>query len=134
MAVPQAVPDPVVLVVDDEPMVLRLMQRALASGGYQVHAAADGLSALALASELPNPPAAVVTDLRMEPIDGASLARLVRTLWPGTRLLFVSGYGPPDDFGDLPGPLLPKPFDSQQLLAAVRGLLAPPGTSLRSSG
>lgn len=77
-----------VLVVDDEPMVLRLMQRALASGGCKVHAAADGL---------------------------------------------VSGYGPPADFGELPGPLLPKPFDSQQLLVAVRRLLAPPDTSRRSS-
>jgi len=133
MAAPQANPDPVVLVVDDEPIVLRLMQRALVSAGYQVVAAADGLSALALASELPTPPAALVTDLRMEPIDGASLARLVKALWPGTRLLFVSGYGPPADFGDLPGPLLPKPFGADQLLHAVGGLLAPPDTSRRSS-
>ncbi len=109
MAAPQANPDPVVLVVDDEPSVLRLMQRALVSAGYQVIAATDGLSALALATELPSPPAALVTDLRMEPIDGASLGRLVKALWPGTRLLFVSGYGPPADFGNLPGPCFPSP-------------------------
>jgi CheY-like chemotaxis protein len=99
----EPVSGPAVLVVDDEPVVLSLMQRALAEAGYQVHSASDGLSALALAFKLPSPPAVLVTDLRMEPVDGASLCRLLRQRYPDIRVVFVSGFGPPSEFGELPG-------------------------------
>jgi two-component system cell cycle sensor histidine kinase/response regulator CckA len=121
MAAPQADPAPVVLVVDDEPVVLRLMARALGSAGYEVHAATNGLQALEVVSTLPVPPAILVTDLRMEPIDGASLARLVAHLQPGTRILFVSGWDA--DHLVLNVPLLRKPFSPGQLVEAVQDLL-----------
>ena len=116
---------PVVLVVDDEPVVLSLMQRALTQAGYQVYAARDGLSALALAAKLPSPPVALVTDLRMEPIDGASLCRLVRQVYPGIHVVFVSGFGPPTEYGELPGPLLRKPFAPDALIGTLGDVLRP---------
>ncbi len=121
MAAPQADPAPVVLVVDDEPMVLRLMARALDSAGYQVHAATNGLQALELVSTLPVPPAILVTDLRMDPIDGASLARLVARLQPRTRILFVSGWDA--DHLVMNAPLLRKPFSPGELVETVQQLL-----------
>jgi two-component system cell cycle sensor histidine kinase/response regulator CckA len=121
MAAPQADPAPVVLVVDDEPVVLRLMARALGSAGYEVHAATNGLQALEVVSTLPVPPAILVTDLRMDPVDGASLARLVAHLQPSTRILFVSGWDA--NHLVLSAPLLPKPFSPGQLVEAVQGLL-----------
>ncbi len=114
---------PVVLVVDDEPGVLRLMERVLMSEGYQVHSASGGLQALELVAGLPSPPDVLVTDLRMDPIDGADLARLIRERPPVPRVLFVSGYPSDPSLRQLPGPLLKKPFGPDQLAQAVAQLL-----------
>lgn len=127
MSAPQMVPAPVVLVVDDEPMLLRMMERVLASAGYEVHAAPDGLRALDLATSLPVPPTLMVSDVRMDPINGPDLARLMLRASPGTRVLFVSGYPADPDYGPLIGPLLQKPFSPDQLVQAVAQLLASAG-------
>jgi two-component system, OmpR family, response regulator len=60
-----AVPSPAVLVVDDEPIVLELMERGLADAGYQVQCAPDGLRALELTDQWPAPPDLLITDLWM---------------------------------------------------------------------
>ena len=73
-----------VLVVDDEPMVLRLMVRALGDAGFQVYEATGALRAIEIASGLPSPPRVLATDLRMEPVDGADLAKLVSTSGPAS--------------------------------------------------
>jgi FixJ family two-component response regulator len=70
----------------------------------------------------------------MDPIDGASLAKVVLQQHPGLPVLFVSGFGPGDQYRDLPGPLLKKPFMTEQLLDAVAGLLARPRVVHGSSG
>ena len=117
---------PPVLVVDDEPLVLQLMVRALKDAGYSVHTAVGALEALDLLGRLPAPPLMMVTDIRMDPIDGAGLAKVVRQQCPGLPVLFVSGFGPGDQYGNLPGPLLKKPFHPDQLVDAVAGLLNRP--------
>jgi CheY-like chemotaxis protein len=114
----------VVLVVDDEPMVLRLMVRILREVGFEVHAAADALQALEVAVRMPEPADVLVTDLRMEPVDGADLAKLIVRQWPGVQVLYVSGFD--TDRLSIPGPLLRKPFSPEQLIEAVRNL---PGQS-----
>lgn len=129
MAAPLADHPPVVLVVDDEPLVLRFMERALSAAGYPVHTAANGLRALEVATSLPVPPAVVVTDLRMDPVDGASLALIVRSRFPATRFLFVSGYDP--EHLEVHAPFLRKPFSPADLVAAVSRLLANPAPSTR---
>ena len=111
-----------VLIVDDEPPVVRVMSRILERAGFQVATATSGLHAIAIASELPAPPDIVVSDLRMEPIDGSALARLILAIWPDTRFLFVSGFPPSEAFRDLPGPILAKPFSPAELVEHVRQL------------
>ena len=120
-----------VLVVDDEPMVLRLMVRALGDAGFQVYEATGALRAIEIASGLPSPPRVLVTDLRMEPVDGADLAKLVSTQWPGVRVLFVSGFDA-DHLG-VGGALLKKPFAPDKLVDAVRGLVVPQAASSSSA-
>lgn len=127
MSAPQMVPAPVVLVVDDEPTVLRLMERALASAGYQVHAASNGLRALEIALGLPAPPAILVSDINMEPIDGPDLARLMTHSLPGIKVLFVSGFPTDPAHAPVTGPVLKKPFELEVLVNTVAGLL---GTSV----
>jgi DNA-binding NtrC family response regulator len=122
MAAPETARAPVVIVVDDEPAVLRLMGRALTEAGYQVFTASNALRAIEVIGSLATTPALLVTDLRMEPVDGADLAKLVTGRWPGIGVLFVSGFD--SHHLVLKGPLLPKPFLPAQLVDAVGRLLA----------
>jgi CheY-like chemotaxis protein len=124
---------PVVLVVDDEPVVLKLMERTLLAAGYVVHTASGALPAHLLLYSLGTPPAAVVTDLRMTPIDGAGLAKMIHAQWPGIPVLFVTGYAPAAQYRHLPGPVLTKPFDPEDLTEAVSRLIRDPSAERLSS-
>jgi DNA-binding response OmpR family regulator len=124
MAAPLSCSGPVVLVVDDEATVLRLMQRALDEAGFRVSAAPDGIRAMDLAATLPTPPELLVTDVSMRPIDGVALAALVRGRWPDARVLFVTGFDASHRV--LPGPVLEKPFGPTELVSVVGRLLADP--------
>jgi CheY-like chemotaxis protein len=110
---------PLILVVDDEPQVRRLMLFVLRDQ-YRVLVAADGQEALALFSVLGREITAVVTDLRMPEMDGLALAHALSHMEEPPPILFVSGYG---RGGELPGPFLQKPFSPEVLLAAVEKLL-----------
>lgn len=110
------------LTVDDEPVLLQVVARMLEGAGFQVATAASAIEALDRLAGLR--PDLLLTDVRMDPVDGASLARLVRHAYPGLPVLFMSGYAP--DLDALPGPFLAKPFRPDQLVAAVRNLMSGP--------
>lgn len=111
---------PVVLVVDDEPMMRWLMTAALRDS-YRVLVAADGQEALETLRDVGDEITALVTDVRMPRLDGVALAAALRAMDEPPPLLFVSGFM---GGGELPGPFLAKPFPPEALLAAVRRLLA----------
>jgi two-component system, cell cycle sensor histidine kinase and response regulator CckA len=113
----------VLLVVDDEPIVLHMMDRTLLDAGYEVHVAGGGPEAIALAGQLQRPLDLVVTDLRMDPIGGAELAEVLFSRGLASRFLFVSGFGRAAEYNEDFGPLLAKPFSSEELLGAVSLLL-----------
>jgi CheY-like chemotaxis protein len=111
---------PVILVVDDEPMMRWLMTIALRDH-FRVLAAADGREALDTVGEVGDEIAALVTDIRMPRVDGLELAAQLQALDQPPPLLFVSGFM---GGGELPGPFLAKPFPPEALLAAVQRLIA----------
>jgi CheY-like chemotaxis protein len=120
-------PRPLVVVVDDEPLLRKLMGAAL-EGQYRVLLAEDGAGALRLFGGPGGEGiAAVVTDIRMPGMDGLALAAALRDRGIEVPILFVSGYAV---IGQAPGPILPKPFSPDNLLDAVRQLL----TSALDSG
>lgn len=114
-----------ILLVDDDPDLLKLISLRLASAGYRVRTAESGetaLAAMAIAR-----PAAVVTDLRMPGIDGLQLFDAIHRQHPGLPVLILTAHGTIPDavaatqrgvFG-----FLTKPFDSQELLAKVASAL-----------
>jgi len=114
-------PLPRILLVDDEPVVLVLMQRALTEAGYDVLPASNGMEALELAAAACPHVDAVVTDLQMPQMGGEALAAAVRQADPTLPILFVSGFERSQAL-TLPGPVLPKPFTPDQLVSAI-GLL-----------
>src|SRR5882724_10983603 len=116
---------PRILVVDDEPIVLTLMGRALTDAGYGVLSATSGIAALELAATALPQVDALVTDLQMPQMGGEALAAALRQTDPNLPILFVSGFngGPAPN---LPGPFLAKPFTPDQLVSAVGLLLTAP--------
>src|SRR5215212_551015 len=67
---------PVVVVAEDEPELRRLTRRALELAGYEVREAADGATALALASDPAI--ALVILDVTLPKLDGLTLCRRLR--------------------------------------------------------
>jgi len=112
------------LVVEDEPMVRDLVERALRRAGHEVHTAADGLAALELVAARSGAIDAVVSDVVMPRMGGRELASRLRQGWPHIPVLLMSGYaddGDDQDTRDLV--LLQKPFTTTALVAAVQDLL-----------
>jgi CheY-like chemotaxis protein len=110
-----------VLIVDDEPMICRLMA-AMLEGHYRIVVATGGREALALFADPGHDISAVVTDIRMPGMDGLALASALRDRGVTIPIMFVSGFSV---IGEAPGPLLRKPFVPEDLLASVRRLLEP---------
>ena len=123
-------PGMTVLVVDDEQAMRALTRRMLEGEGYQVHEAADGMQALAaLAGGWPVD--VIVTDIRMPRMDGRELAGRLVAQSSRIPIVFMSGYDVYLGPLDLPGPVLAKPFRSEQLTALVSQLLAGQANSVR---
>lgn len=119
----------VVLVVDDEPIVLRVFRGVLESGGYRVLAASCADEALDLFRREPQIDL-LLTDVVMPEVSGPELADTLRLFDPGLRILFTAGM--PDSplirsaVFDRGFAFLPKPFLPSELLAAVRLVLDHP--------
>ena len=118
-----------VLLVEDEPVVRRVAERALGRAGWQVLAAECGEEALALLAGDPVPPiAAIVTDLMMPGQDGTELVRAVRARLgaPALPAILVSGYAAEEVQPSMAAALdddatlfLPKPYDGKALAARL---------------
>jgi signal transduction histidine kinase/CheY-like chemotaxis protein len=117
-----------VLIVDDEAHVRDFTSATLASHGYRVLVAGDGVEGLALFTSRANDVSLVVADWHMPRLGGEAFALAVRRLKPAQRLLVMSGLSSggggstPVETGDA---FLPKPFKPSALLAVVHRLLQP---------
>ena len=80
-----------VLVVDDEELVRKFVERVLRDAGYQTAAASDGPEALELAAKLDSFDL-LVTDVMMPQMTGDELARRVRVSAPGIKVLYLTGF------------------------------------------
>ena len=116
-----------VLLVEDEPDIRWLISKSLSMAGYEIVAASDGIDALALWGQIGHVDM-VVTDLRMPRMDGTELVARLRTYYPGTPVLFISGYY--DDLQAVaerthsgPTALLRKPFGLRDIREQVDRLL-----------
>ncbi len=116
-----------VLVVDDDPRALELMQLILRHAGYRVLGAPDGATALDL---LPvERPAMVIADLLMPGMSGLELCRRIRGEAAGAGLRFVLLTGMDDEDTRRQASeagadaMITKPFDRMELLARLASLL-----------
>jgi len=112
---------PCLLLVDDEPLLLRALARLLRIKGFEVHTAGDGREALLRLSERPYD--LVLCDVRMPVMDGPTLLQTVNQSQPKPPpFVFLTGYGDLSDrqllsLGALA--VTSKPIDSASLLELI---------------
>ena len=113
-----------VLVVDDEPQLLRALSINLRARHYDVHLAADGAEALQQAAA--HPPDAVILDLGLPDMDGTQVIAGLRG-WTDVPILVLSGRSDSMDKVDAldagADDYVTKPFDMEELLARLRAAL-----------
>ena len=127
-----------VLVVDDEPQILRALETTLRVEGYEVETAETAEDALARAAM--RPPEAIILDLVLPDGSGTDVCRELRT-WTQVPIVILSAVGDErekvaaldagaDDY-------VTKPFSADELLARLRAVLrraAPAGTPVMEVG
>jgi two-component system, OmpR family, KDP operon response regulator KdpE len=113
-----------VLVVEDEPALLRALQINLRARGYEVTTSSAGQEALVEAVR--RPPDAVLLDLGLPDLDGTDVIRELRS-WTSVPVLVLSGRaGSGDKIGALDAgadDYVTKPFSMEELVARLRALL-----------
>ncbi len=110
-----------VLVVDDDPDILRLLTMRLRARGFRITQAAsaeEGLARIAV-----DPPRVVVSDVRLPGRDGLALFEEIRTTRPTLPVILLTAHGNIPDAVDATSRgvfgYLTKPFDSQVLLEKI---------------
>lgn len=115
------------LLVDDEPNILRSLRRVFAAEPYEIESFTDPVEALARAKGTKFD--LVISDYRMPEVDGVSFLTIFRTLQPDAARLILSGY---TDIDALLGAIndarifrfVSKPWHDGELRAAVTQALA----------
>jgi CheY-like chemotaxis protein len=118
---------PRVLVVDDEPFVVKIAQRVLERDGFDVLTAGTGEEALAMMEADPEV-ALVLLDSSLPDMNAHRVLELMRERELSTPVLLSSGFGADslpssEEFANVCG-FLPKPYPVAQLSIRVRELLA----------
>ncbi len=114
---------PTVLLVEDEVLIRMALAQELRNGGYTVIEAASSEEALRiLRSNIPVD--LVLTDIRMPgSMDGADLARTIRTGYPAIKVVISSAYTPDSDLLGTVDRFLSKPIDFDRLVDEMKSLL-----------
>ena len=114
-----------IMLVDDDIALLKLLAMRLRAAGYSVETAESGEQALARLPAVQ--PQLVVTDLRMEGVDGMALYNAVHQRYPAVPVIIITAHGTiPDAVDAIQRGVygyLTKPFDSRTLLKSVEEAL-----------
>ena len=114
-----------ILMVDDDPTILSLLNKILTSKGYDVHLAENGGTAeKLLQSESFD---LLVSDIKMEPVDGMQLLKRTRSLRPHVGVIMLTAYATVatavEAMKEGAFDYIPKPFKIDELLETVRRAL-----------
>jgi two-component system cell cycle response regulator CpdR len=125
-------PDPLVLVVDDEPRPRSIVTRMVRSLGYQARSCHSGHAALQFLKAHPRNVRLLLADLGMPRMDGGELAERAKDLDPDLIAVLMADPSDPQlhdlisGYGDLP--FVPKPVSFADLAEKLERLLGIPST------
>jgi cell cycle sensor histidine kinase DivJ len=119
----------ILLLVEDEPDMLDVLEAILSAEGYTVLRAIDGLQALEVLNALPTPPDMIIADIMMPRMDGLELLRKVREneQWLHVPFTFLTARDTPRDIvlGKSMGAdeYIAKPFEVEDFLKLIAARL-----------
>ena len=118
-----------VLIVDDDPSLVRATSRLLRSMGFEVQSAGGGREAVEICRSATSEISVVLLDLVLSGESSLELLRQLRALLPGIKVILTSGYSKQESVGQFEGvPLdgfLRKPFGYIELESAIKAALWP---------
>jgi CheY-like chemotaxis protein len=126
------VPEPIILLVEDEPLILLVAQDALEAGGYTVLPAQLASEALAMLEQRASELSGLVTDVRLPGgTDGWEIGRRARHLRPDLPIVYTTGDSAADwSAQGVPKSLVvQKPYAGAQLLTALSTLVTAADTN-----
>lgn len=113
---------PLILLVDDDRGMLKLLDMRLKAFGYQTLLASSGAEALTLLEA--HSIHVLITDLRMEPMDGMALFAKIHDNWPGLPVIMLTAHGTIREAVDATREgvfaFLTKPVDKDELLSTLK--------------
>jgi PAS domain S-box-containing protein len=115
-----------ILLVDDEPSILKITKRALEGYGYRVLTAENGNQAITLYRQHAGEIAVVVTDMMMPLMDGPATIHALRSMNAGVKVIASSGLSTTDSTHraqEMKVPFLAKPYKAEVLLKALKSLI-----------
>ena len=115
---------PLLLLVEDDPLVRLTLTEGLTDAGFEVLEAEDAESGLALLATRPDI-SALLTDINLPGADGFALAHAARVLRPRLPVIYASGrYREPQPDRALPdATFLAKPFSVASAAATIEGAI-----------
>ncbi len=114
-----------ILIVDDDPSILELLNQLFQRKGYECRTAENGKKALELLET--SPFTIVITDLIMPKIDGLELLKMVKESWPDTDVIVMTGYTKNFTYTDViragASDFVHKPFTLDEIEAKLQRLI-----------
>ncbi len=116
---------PKILVVDDERSMRELLEILLLKHGYDVECAESGLEALDIIRSQPFD--LVITDIRMQPVNGLEVLKQCKTISPRTIVIMISAYASTElaveAMNEGAYDYFPKPFNNEEILSVISNAL-----------
>ncbi len=126
-----------ILLVDDEPGVLRLCYQILNLDGYRVLQATSGEEALRLLQKNSEGLDLALLDVIMPGMNGIELAKRIQAIYPNTPIILMTGYGPHEIarvVGDNnPYRIIWKPFKADSLRRMIENVISGSASGASSS-
>ncbi len=120
-------PKPVILVVDDEPLIRWALKEHLLQAGFEVKEAETGKAALANFGPDHDGIAAAVLDYRLPDMNGVEILKEIKKFDPGCQVILMSAHGTADVIEEARKKgafhFAPKPFDYLSMVELVRKAL-----------
>ena len=109
-----------ILVIEDEPQVLKLVRQMLEKGGYRVVGAADGIEARKIYAEQKEDIDLVLCDMALPKFGGWTVYLMLKEINPHVKVILTSGYLDPKVRTQLVEggvkDFIPKPYDPESFL------------------
>ena len=110
-----------ILVVEDDPSILTLVERLLSAKGHTVLGAHDPDDAAFVLAEHGQPPDVLLTDIVLPGQTGLDYAQTMKTTYGALKVVFMTGWAhrAPSALRTGIGPVLRKPFTAKELYDAI---------------